>query len=296
MREPLLAAKMPRGKTVEELVTKLIYPLYVSPKLDGIRLLHKDSSIMTRKFKPLPNAHVRKILSREEYTGLDGECLVTPPDDPKAFRKAQSALMSHEGKPDFTFYVFDLWPLDEGFSRRYKSLKKRAASLDHVELVPQILVESAEELLQAEAQFLDEGYEGAIVRSIDGEYKWGRSTWREGIMRKLVRTTRDEAIIIGYEEQMHNGNEAVRDARGKLKRSSHKENMSGKGVLGAVICKSAKFPEPFSVGTGFDDDEREELWKNPEKLIGQKITFEHRPYGNYDSPRFAVYVGPRKDI
>jgi len=41
----------------------LDYPLYVSPKLDGIRcLIHPELGPVSRKFKPIPNDHIRVSL------------------------------------------------------------------------------------------------------------------------------------------------------------------------------------------------------------------------------------------
>lgn len=293
MFKPLLAAKMPQDKTVEEVVKELQYPLLASPKLDGIRVLIHEGEVFTRKLKLVPNKHIRSCLSTREYAGLDGEILTTGADDAFAFRKTTSGVMSREGEPDFLFHVFDHLYTDGGFWKRYKELKKRVKDLDHVKLVKHELLETPLDLLEYEEEMLEAGYEGVMIRSLDGHYKFGRSTWREGILRKLTRTTREEAVVIGYEERMHNANEAKRDEIGRLKRSSHKENKIGRGDLGSLIVESPAYNKSFSIGTGFTDSERAQLWRNPAKLLGRVVTFEHRPYGNYDVPRFPAFIGFR---
>lgn len=129
------------------------------------------------------------------------------------------------------------------------------------------------------------------MRSLDGPYKHGRSTFKEGTLLKLVRKYVEEAEIIGVEERMHNGNEAKKDALGRTERSVHKENLVGRGDLGAVIVKDLKTGVEFSVGTGFNDEERTSLWS--QDLTGKIIKYEFRGFGDYDKPRFPVFKGFR---
>lgn len=292
--KPLLAAKMPEGQTVEEIVKTLEYPLYASPKLDGIRVLRPDEVPLTRKLKKVPNRFITEKLSHRRYEGFDGEILTVDSVDKKAFRKTTSGVMSHKGEPDFVWYVFDLCNMsDRPFEYRYNELKARAEDTKYAELVKQTLIKTPGGLLVFEKECLELGYEGSIIRSRDGKYKFGRSTWKQGILRKLTRTIREEGTIVGYEERMHNGNEAVEDELGRMKRSSHKANKTGRGDLGAFIVKHPRYKKPFSVGSGYDDKERAKYWGIRDKMIGKTMTFEHRPYGDYDAPRFPVFIGIR---
>lgn len=296
MFKPLLAAKMPKDESVEDVVKNLLYPLYASPKLDGIRVIVRDSKVYTRKLKLLPNRFVQDQLGTTLYEGLDGEIMTADSTDAQAFRKTTSGVMSRAGEPNFVFHVFDdLTQQDKPFSQRYSSLTKRLSAEGRVRVVEHVFVTNASQLIRYEEEMLKQGYEGVMIRRPDGGYKFGRSTWREGILRKLTRTIREEARIVGYEERMHNANEAKRDELGKMKRSSHKANLSGRGDLGALIVESSSYGKPFSIGTGFDDDERAKLWKRRESLIGKQVTFEHRPYGDYDVPRFPTFIGIRHD-
>jgi DNA ligase-1 len=296
MFKPLLAAKMPDGLSVEEVVEALKYPLIASPKLDGIRVIIREGEVWTRKLKLVPYQYIRNKLSTPAYANLDGEILTAEGGDARAFRKTTSGVMSKAGEPSFLYHVFDdISDLEEPFHKRLLKARKRCGGLPYLRIVEHETMRSADELLQYEKICLDLGYEGVMLRSYSGEYKFGRSTWREGILRKLVRITREEATVVGYEERMHNGNEAKRDAIGRLKRSSHKANLVGRGDLGALIVKSKKYKKEFSIGTGFDDGERARLWAKRSTLKGRVVTFEHRPYGEYDVPRFPVFIGFRKD-
>ena len=77
--KPMLAAKTD-GKG-------LSYPLLASPKLDEVRALIINGVVMSRSFKPIPNAHVQELFGRPEYNGLDGELIVGSPTD-QATREA----------------------------------------------------------------------------------------------------------------------------------------------------------------------------------------------------------------
>lgn len=291
--KPMLAGKAPKDLGV------LTYPLYVSPKLDGIRCLIQNGEAVSRSLKPIPNAHVQQSL-RNLMPGLDGELMLR---ETAPYNDIQSAMMSRDGKPDFIYYVFD-WCLRKGdvrtYGHRYTELvnnfKEMIGSLSYVRLLHHGVVDSPENLLKAERNYLDEGYEGLMIRCPKGRYKHGRSTTKQGWLLKLKRFEDAEAIVIGYDEQMHNGNPAELDALGHTKRSSHQEHLVPTGKLGSLICQTDDGVE-FSVGTGFDDAQRINLWQGRESLIGKVVTYKHQPDPNDPSiaPRFPVFLHFRED-
>ena len=57
--------------------TKLVFPIYASPKLDGIRVIIKDNQVLSRNGKTIPNIFVQSLL--KSYHGLDGELIVGHP-------------------------------------------------------------------------------------------------------------------------------------------------------------------------------------------------------------------------
>jgi DNA ligase 1 len=126
-------------------------------------------------------------------------------------------------------------------------------------------------------------------------YKFGRSTAKEGTLLKLKRFTDDEAVIVGFEEELFNGNAAVVDELGHTKRSSHQENMVGKGRLGAMVCKTRDGVE-FRIGTGFVASQRQELWDTRSSLVGKLVKYKHFPIGAKTAPRFPVFLGFRSEI
>ena len=72
---------------------------------------------------------------------------------------------------------------------------------------------------------------------------------------------------VGFDERLHNANEATVDALGHTERSSHKENMIPMDTLGALVVESDKFGV-FQIGTGFDDSLRKWIWENRSDVWG----------------------------
>ena len=134
-----------------------------------------------------------------------------------------------------------------------------------------------------------------MVRSMNGPYKQGRSTLKEGYLLKIKRFVDEEAIIIGFDEKMHNTNEAKVDALGYTERSTSKEGMIGASTLGALVVQSEKWGE-FRIGTGFDDVLRKEIWENKDKYLSQLAKFKYFATGVVEKPRFPVYLGIRNKM
>lgn len=290
--KPLLAA------TAE--LDKIRFPAMISPKLDGIRCLVHSGVGYSRSLKPIPNAYVQSVFASGLYDGLDGELIVGPANAEDVYRVTNSGVMSKDGEPDFTFHVFDSWRYDgESFNARLgyandQALRLQATPSPRVEIVPHTLVESLDELHEVEAEWLELGYEGVMGRAINGGYKNGRSTVKDGILWKLKRFVDAEYKVVGFEERMHNGNEAFTDELGRTKRSSHQENKRGRGDLGALVLETDD-GQQFNCGTGFDDATRAAIWANREHYLGRLAKVKSFLIGVKDLPRFPVFLGFRDE-
>ena len=116
---------------------------------------------------------------------------------------------------------------------------------------------------------------------------------KEGGLWKLKRFEDSEAVILGFDEEMHNANEATTDNLGHSKRSSHKANKTGKGVLGALKVKDVGTGVEFDIGTGFDASERAHIWTSRKAWMGLTVKYKFLPIGVKDKPRHPVYLGLR---
>ena len=278
--------------------SKLKFPVLASPKLDGIRCLVREGVALSRNLKPIPNQHVQEWAAtlREVLEGWDGE-LVVGNHDETVFNRTTSAIMSADGSDDFTFWFFDKWnnPLLP-YGHRIKTVRDMHfhGSLPFkVRVVPMKRCINEKELLAYEEACLKVGFEGVMVRDPEGWYKFGRSTVREGLLLKLKRFKDDEATVVGFEERLHNENEAKKDKLGRTERSSHKAGMKPAGDLGALIVK--KGDVTFNIGSGFTAEQRVTFWKDRATLKGRLCKFKHFEQGAVDKPRFPIFLGFRDE-
>jgi DNA ligase-1 len=275
---------------------KLNYPLIASPKLDGIRFIKLNGQGLTRKLKPIRNNYVRKTLEELCPNGIDGELMAGD-----TFNACTSAVMSEEGEPSFTLWVFDLVlsSLSKPYSVRLKDLINTVNALDapFVKAVPTKIINNYTELLVFEKECLARGFEGIMLRDPNGPYKCGRATKREGWLLKLKRFEDSEAIVIGFEEQMHNQNEAQVNELGYTKRSLSKVGMVQAGTLGAFIARDEKrFPGVelrIGTGKGLTAALRQEIWDNKESYVGKIITYRFQEIGTQNAPRLPIWKGFR---
>lgn len=279
---------------------QLRFPLLVSPKLDGIRCIVQNEICQSRKFIPLPSSQVQRLFWEFEY--LDGELIVGNETDHDVFNRTQSYVMSEEKHADdMKFRVFDYANpgyKDDPFEERLGIAEDIISMLDNplVTLVTQKWVKDIEELLRVEAEYLAMGYEGVMMKDPRGRYKWGRGTFREGLIYKLKRFQDDEGLLIGIEEGETNTNIDVRDALGNAKRSYAKEGMVGSSTAGTFIVNTRG--EIVRVAKGcFKKDELKEIWDNQDKYLNKVyLKYRHFAKGAKDAPRFARAIGFRSII
>ena len=280
------------------------YPVMVSPKLDGIRCLGTDNGPRSRTLKPIPNKYVRNMLSQKLYSGMDGELIVGPWTANDAMQRTTSGVMSVEGRPEFQWAVFDMWDRPATpFEQRYYSLLELVQQDAWKWLYPvqQDWIETPEELLHLEDEYINAGYEGTILRDPRSKYKYGRSTIKEQYLLKRKPLADAEGLVVGFRYLEHNENEATKDAVGKTVRSNQQANqVIDYERIGAIEVKVLNGPFEgalVSIGTGFTDEDRRMLSQMQfmNSMVGQVVTFTYQASGSKDAPRFPSFKGFRKD-
>ena len=278
--KPMLSATL-----TAELFPELRFPLLLSPKLDGFRCVVWEGVAYSRNAKPIRNAFIQQWAAGKH--NLDGELIVGEPTGDNVFGRTSSGVTSAAGEPDFTYYHFDS-PI--------RTVSPHMGVGDRIVLVPQHRVLDVKALLHLEKTFLEEGYEGIMLRAPDGPYKHGRSTMREQYLMKFKRFVDGEAKVISLEEGRHNGNETFTDELGRTKRQTLQENMSGSGMVGTLICLDLLWGEIRVSAGKMNHPTREHYWHNPTEIIGQIIHWRSFGYGTKDAPRFARFYGTRGDV
>lgn len=285
--KPMLAGKSD--------LAKLNYPVYASAKLDGVRALVIAGKLKSRSLKPIPNPYVNQMFARVAFNHFDGELILGSPTAEDVYRQTVSAVSRHEGTPDVKFHVFDYIDTNRTYLERQTILRGLARIDMNIVLVNTVRIDDERQLLEYEDFKVSEGYEGLILRSPDGLYKYGRSSTREGGMLKLKRFVDAEAEIISVYEELANTNEAKTNALGRTERSTAKAGKQGKGRAGGFEVRDVKTSKTFRVGTGLNDAERVFAWENRDALPGKIIKYKSFPVGVKEKPRHPVYLGAREE-
>jgi len=297
MFKPLLAAS-DSPETNPGFFTNISFPVYASPKLDGIRCIVKDNVCYSRTFKPIPSYQVQEDFNHLNF--FDGELIEGDERDPAVYNRTQSHVMSEDKPGDVVFHVFDyIHPevLNLEYEERYQRLLKMfedacLVSNRDIKLVKQKFIPNLQELLEYEQQMLTQGYEGIMIRAIDAPYKQGRSTFREGILLKLKRFSDDEGLILSFKEQYTNENPLEQDELGYAKRSQSKDGLVPANTLGNFIISYRG--QTLDVAPGmFNHHQRKVIWDNQDTYIGKLLKFRFFSHGVKDKPRFPRAIGIR---
>lgn len=307
MQTPMLAVTLPDGIDPPFATVSM----GATPKVDGIRALIINGRLVSRTMKPIPNLAIRAALEAVLPEGADGEIMSSafaptsaiastmdiPQAPPITFQECTSMVMSvHKVPPPgtTTFFMFDMVPgdtsqMDVPYVDRMAAMAKlrisrprvvQAIDVRVVYLLP-TLITDREHLDAYEATCLQAGYEGVMLRRMDGRYKAGRSTLREGLLLKIKRFTDAEASIVGCEQLVHSGD----------------SGMQVSGLLGAFVVRivGTVGTHTFKIGTGFTMADRAAFWKRRVELVNtrQLVKFKYMAVGVKDAPRFPVFIGMR---
>ena len=251
-------------------------PVYIQPKLDGVRCLFTKDGAFSRTGKEFMNvSHLRTTLlpffKQHPDVVLDGE--LYNHELKHDFEKIISLVRKQKPTADdrleaqqlVQFHVYDYFDgvIYDSYKTRMQMLVTSDIYDKYVKYVPAKLVDSYNYARDLHATFLSEGYEGSIIR-LDGLYKHGRSY----DLMKFKDFSDTEATIIGYE-------------LGKGKRT---------GTLGKFIMlddEGVEFGCP--PGKGYNYKDLEEMLKNITDYIGKRATFtyfQRTQAGSYRHPLF----------
>ena len=243
---------------------KIAGECYVEYKYDGVRVIaivqNGSATLHSRNGKLLENfPHIEEALSKPEFEGLvfDGEVMS------EDFQTLMKQVHRKEGAQTEDSYlaVFDMLTLEEfdagGTSKNAIERRQRIVNLSNlftyrIQLVDATLIDMDSEEGQAKFQAmnkraLDEGYEGLMIKPVSEGYKCKRShAWLK--IKPFIEVT---LKVVELEE-----------GTGK-----------NEGLLGALVVEGEDDGKFFrlNVGSGLTDENREQIWENQDKVIGQLV-------------------------
>jgi DNA ligase-1 len=265
---------------------KIKFPALAQPKLDGHRCTsqyeNRAVTMWSRTRKPILT--IPHIVETLENCGLadrfDGELynheykenfedltsLITP-DEPQ------------EGYENIQYHVYDLALPNLTNYERHLLLESWRPKFEGtpVHIVETRIVNSKEELLQAYEDFMEMGYEGAIVRNFEGKYVYKRSY----DLQKVKIFDDDEFRVVGI-------------------KVGTKGTMAGKAIF---ICERTREDQQLPEGVTFDCklkgklDDLKLYADDPSKVIGRIVTVQYQGYTRKNKkPRFPVALRFRVDL
>lgn len=258
---------------------------YGSRKYDGIRCIYQEKRegiIFTREGNALVGfdniiADLETLIDRMKLEPVfsdfepntffvDGELYA----EGMSFNDIQSIVLSTKNvdikqKRTLKLKVFAIGPVHktEDMIHFFESKKifKGLYTLEPIEYFK--VYNNRDEILGKTREFISEGYEGLMLRHPEIPYDWKRS---DNLLKsKLNDSTVAELTIIGYE--------------------AGKKGTKFENTLGTFICVGTVTDPIFTdgkvmpgeyevscqVGSGFSEEERSEIWKDPEFYIGKEL-------------------------
>jgi DNA ligase-1 len=292
-------------------LAKIRYPVKATPKVDGVAGEFLREGLTARTGRPFTNSLVTDVFSHPALRGFCGEFTVGSLVDGATCRRTTSLLNSLRSNRIGELPVWNIFDYVTEHTHRMGALDRyRICQNEIAGLPPEIkrfinplpfmkICNNLEEVLAFHEYTTGLGYEGTMLKWVNAPHKGGRSTVSKGELLRIKDQETSEAIILDFVEAEENLNEIVLDHLGYSKRSSHKENKVGNGMLGSFKCLWEG--KKITVAAGeLDHNDRVEIWETrndvaPKLARGDVITFKHMKYGAKDLPRFARFVVPRKD-
>ena len=263
--------------------------LYTQPKLDGVRLIARRDSMMSRKNRPIVavphiEKQLRPILERHPGLVTDGELYSHDLRDDfdelvSIVRKTKPKAEDLDRAQVMQYWVYDCAGpavAGEPFSVRFRLLLELFADprnlLEHVRVVQVMRPESEHMIDDLYSQYLSAGYEGQMLR-IDAPYENKRS---DKLLKRKEFEDAEFTVI------------AIREGEG---------NRSGQA--GYVVVQDGTKAQ-FKAGIKAELAKRLELLKNKEDYEGWTVTIRFNGKTPSGVPRFpravAWFPGTRRDV
>ena len=269
--------------------SKIDYPAYVQPKLDGVRCVAilEDGvcTLWTRTRKPITGVpHIARAIE-QQFSGMTWPGYLSMKGGHALWNTLvlDGELYQHEYKDKFEqivsfvrqsvpkvghevveYHVYDVIDDRETFAARAWTVDELRLRAPLVTVVT-TEVSSLDEVLSVDTEHRAAGYEGTIVRQATGMYEAGRSMG----LQKIKQFDDAEFGVTG-----------VQAGRGRMSKCAIFTCSTATGGTFACKMKGAL-------------DTLKPYLANPDTVIGKKLTVRYQGLTNGDVPRFPIGVSVR---
>jgi ATP-dependent DNA ligase len=262
--------------------SKIVFPCFVQPKFDGTRtigicgLKAGEPCLFSRTRKAYPHLeHIQAVIrSLPKGLVLDGELYTNEYNfqeivgtvKKKTLTAADAVKHGH-----IQLHVYDIVMEGMGFEDRFKTLvqvfdrfKDRIGTV--LQLCKTEVAANEAAVKKKHDEYVEEGYEGIMLRNKDGLYKVGG---RSVDLQKFKMFLDDEYDIVGFYE--------------------------GEGAEKGCVLWRCKTPEGrvFGCRPHGTQEERRELFKHGSEYVGKKLTVRYQELTDDGIPRFPVGIAIR---
>jgi DNA ligase 1 len=253
--------------------------IYSQPKLDGIRCIIDKNGMWSRQGKPIISApHILKALEplfkiNPEFI-FDGELY----SDKFSDNFNEIISMARKSKPEpedfeksekyLQYWAYDFPSHKGSFSERFTELENVLSKIKEtapsIKIVSTSKIKNEEQLNELYAEYMEEGYEGQMVRISGANYENKRSKQ----LQKRKEFYDDEFIIMDITEG--DGNRS--------------------GMAGRIFCKDFQ-GKLFKANMRGNRDSYRELLENKTQYIGTLVTIRYQELTPDEKiPRFGVAI------
>jgi DNA ligase-1 len=259
----------------------IVFPCYVQPKLDGLRCVcymmpcgnSNDCKVVAQSrtgayFETVEHicAELRPILLQNPGLMLDGELYTTelPFEELAGLIKRKKASDANANVQCIKYHIYDVVVDGVPYSERHARIVGAISKADkchHLEVVHTQLIHNANEFKQAFGDYVAAGYEGIMLRNVNGLY---RQNYRSHDLQKYKEFVESEYPIVGFKEA---------DGRDK-------------GTV-VWVCATDECRQ-FSVRPRGTQEQRRQWFQDGHKYQGKLLTVIYQELSELNVPRFPV--------
>ena len=302
----------------------LKYPIIGTIKKDGVRGVIRNNQLRTRSYKsqelpliankqiqeltkPIQEAAYKHNMSIDIEIYIHGIPLneivmftntkdINTRDHHNKIRRKVSELTENfrfytSIPKELEFYIFDSvieGQEDTSYVSRIAQAWDILKGIPRVTFVDPIAVQSSEEADYYYQKSLKNGFEGLVLRSTYGPYKYGRATAREQYFLKLKPIEELIGTVTNINERMENLNESFMSSQGYSIKRNTINNKEGTGL--AATATIIWEGEELKVSLKGTNEQRREIWVNRDSYIGKELKFKGMLYGAKRVPRHPVFI------